>query len=145
LGLGYEEGRELPHQSANCAPINEGDYISTNPVYILANQNHVIINTLSATGTTSTTTHSTPDIRKIKQPSSSNIILISRPLSPFLYYSLIRRIFSKSASVQMQSWNILLVRHFSQYAQEWLGFIHCLGYIQQSLGLITMMFQWYLR
>merc|ERR1712064_128328 len=118
LGLGYEEGRELPHQSANCAPINEGDYISTNPVYILANQNHVLINTLSATGTTSTTTHSTPDIRKIKQPSSS---------------------------VQMQSWNILLVRHFSQYAQEWLGFIHCLGYIQQSLGLITMMFQWYLR
>merc|ERR1719150_2333300 len=56
LGLGYEEGRELPHQSANCVPINEGDYISTDPVYILAKQNHVIINTISATGTTSTTT-----------------------------------------------------------------------------------------
>ena len=126
--------------------------ISTNAVHLLIMQNHVIINTISATGTTSTTATLTQlltlqkrQITKIKQPSSSNIILISRPLSPFLYFSLIRRIFSKSTSVQIQSWNILLVRHFSPYAQEWLGFTHCLGYFQQSLGLITMMFQWYLR
>jgi len=56
LGLGYEEGRELPHQSAKCAPINEGDLLYFNKSGIFTtNANHVIINTISATGTTSTT------------------------------------------------------------------------------------------
>jgi len=146
LGLGYEEGRELPHQSAKCAPINEGDLLYFNKCGTFTyhakschNQYHIC----NWYHFNNCYTKSTPDI--IKQPSSSNCIHVSLPLSPFLYYSLIRRIFSKSTSVQIQSWNILLVRHFSPYAQEWLGFIHCLGYIQQSLGLITMMFQWYLR
>jgi len=56
LGLGYEEGRELPHQSAKCAPINEGELLYFNKSGIFTTYaNHVIINTVSATGTTSTT------------------------------------------------------------------------------------------
>merc|ERR1719150_325431 len=79
LGLGYEEGRELPHQSAKCVPINEGDlFISTNAVHLLIMQNHVIINTIPATGTTSTTAtfYQLLTLEKIKQPSASNCILI---------------------------------------------------------------------
>merc|ERR1712156_1036704 len=56
LGLGYEEGRELPHQSAKCAPINEGELLYFNKSGIFTTYaNHVVINTISATGTTSTT------------------------------------------------------------------------------------------
>jgi len=56
LGLGYEEGRELPHQSAKCATINEGELLYFNKSGIFSTYaNHVIIITISATGTTSTT------------------------------------------------------------------------------------------
>merc|ERR1711994_768812 len=110
-------------------------------------QNHGIIHTISAIGTTSTTATLT-QLLTLKNKTTifkQYYPYITSSLSPFLYFSLIRRIFSKSTRVQIQSWNILLVRHFIPYAQEWLGFTHCLGYFQQSLGLITMMFQWYLR
>ena len=71
-------------------PINEEEMFYFKLIWYTyeSRKNHRIIITISATGTTSTTaTHTTsPDIRKIKQHSSCNIIQKLRKLSlPFQY------------------------------------------------------------
>jgi hypothetical protein len=69
LGLGYEEGRELPHQSANCVPIYEEDFliqIYLIHYYPITHINTIFNTTTATTGTTSTTATVTAssDIRK---------------------------------------------------------------------------------